>query len=344
MGARTRVIPGSNPGGPTKTHSFSLMMSSMKLFIWLNVHVVNENDWSFVENALRNVVAQCKIMPISSTEVMLEIHGSDTDEIVRKILSLKFVDRVGIVVKELVVNKISDLINYIRSIDYFLIPRVRDIRIRSVILRETKSKPVQENFLIVRDYYDNSRLIISFIMPYRKDLWYDIFNMWHECFSNYKPTFVVTGISSENELLSCVRIAAALRVRLYLCSTNIRFSSRKKYEEFKRFVSIAKVRIYRSLEDIVNILKRRNVRIVCLSMHCHKGERNLLDIFRDGRDTAFIIGSEKWGLSVKEIELCDDVLRLGPSTGIPMSISEVISYITSTCRLASYYEKTSIFA
>ncbi|NPA23427.1 MAG: TrmH family RNA methyltransferase [Crenarchaeota archaeon] len=301
----------------------------MRFYIWLNVHVVREDDWTYVDSKIREVIPIINITPISSTEVIVETsNGAD----ICKIFELKFVDKVGTIVREFDENSINELLNFLKESCFSPVIKVRDFRLRSVLSRVVSMRRICEDFIIIRDYYDGALLKVAIIKPLKFEMFYDFIDMWWRCLSDFRPIFVVSGLSSENEVLSCVRIAAALRVRLYLVSPRIRFSCRKKLDEFKKFLSLAKCRIVNNFESIIERFRGKNI-IIGLSMHAHRGEVDLYEILeRDHRDPVFLVGGELWGLSVREIDACDHVVRLGPSTGVPMSASEVISYVTCIVR------------
>ncbi len=301
----------------------------MRLYLSLNVHVVNEDDWNYVTSKFSNVINVINVTPISSTELLIDV-PDDVDFLI--LSKFKFVDKVGIVIGEFSEDNVQDLLNFLMSIQCSLVVRVHDFRLRSLIERLRFSKGFSNDFVIIRDYFEDSKVKILVIKPVNFEMFCDVVDMWCRCFSDYRPIFVVSGLRSENEVLSCVRIASALRIRLYLVNPRLRFSCRKKLNEFKKFLSLSKCRIVNDFESIIKRFREKNV-IIGLSMHSHKGESDLMEILEnDPRDPVFLIGGELWGLSVREVESCDHVVRLGPSSGVPMSASEVISYVTSLVR------------
>jgi len=269
-------------------------------------------------------------IPISSTELIIDV-PENVDPY--RLLELKFIDKIGIVIGEFSEDDLRSLLDFLKNINYSPIARVSDFRLRSLIMRVRSLKESYHGFIIIRDYFEDSKLKILIIKPIDYEMFCDIVNMWCRCFSDYRPIFIVSGLRSENEILSCVRVASALRVRLYLINPRIRFSCRKKLNEFKKFLSLSKCRIVKNFENIIERFREKYV-IIGLSMHSHKGESDLLEILEnENRSPVFLIGGELWGLSVREVEACHHVVRLGPSSGVPMSASEVISYVTSIVRL-----------
>ncbi|NPA69290.1 MAG: TrmH family RNA methyltransferase [Crenarchaeota archaeon] len=301
----------------------------MKLYLSFNIHVVSEDDWNYVLSRVSSVVDVLSFIPISSTELVIDVpEGTDLS----RLCSLKFVDKVGTVIGEFSEDNLNDLLDFLKNLHCSLIVRVNDFRLRSLITRLRSLKESCNDFVIVRDYFEDSKVKVLIIKPMDFEMFCDVFDMWCRCFSDYRPIFVVSGLCSENEVLSCVRVASALRVRLYLVNPRIRFSCRKKLNEFKKFLSLSKCRIVKDFESIIERF-RENYVIIGLSMHSHKGEIDLVRVLEeDCRDPVFLIGGELWGLSVREIEVCHHVVRLGPSSGVPMSASEVISYVTSIVR------------
>ncbi len=299
----------------------------------MNVHAISDDDWTYVISRIRDTLPNVEsVTPISSTEFIVDVPDNINIE---SLHNLKFIDKVGTVIAEFSEESLSDLLKFLKRYNYYPLTKVRDFRIKSVIYRIPSQEYNQNsNYVIIRDYYDNDKVKVLVIKPLDTYAFQDLHDMWYGCFSDYRPIFVVSGLCSENEVLSCVRLASALRIRLILVNPRLRFSCRKKLEEFKKFVSLSKCRIVKDINSVFE--KYRNkYRIIGMSMHSSKGEVELLNILRRGERTVFLIGGERWGLSVREVEKCDYVIRLGPSTGVPMSSSEVIAYVTSIVRLCS---------
>ena len=99
-----------------------------------------------------------------------------------------------------------------------------------------------------------------------------------------------------------------------------------------------------SVDKAIQYLKRKfkdNIVVICLSMHSRCGEKELVNILNMNIDKipVYVIGNERWGLNINEVQECQYFIRLGPSTGIPMSSSEVIAYTTILTRFVKTMRK-----
>jgi len=301
-----------------------------RFYVWFNIHIVSEDDWNRVNNILINIPGVEYVESITSTEAIVY----SRDYIYNSIRSVKFIDKVGEVLQEFDRDDIQGILNFAKSLNAFIIPRVSDIALRS-LLRSFSGRDF-ENIVVVRDFYRDSKLKVVFIKCLDIDKFLDFVDKWYRTFSKFKPYFIVCNIESDHEVVSCVRIASALDIKLYLVNPRLRFRDRRLLNEFKKFLSISKTRVItrRNLRDVIDrYFKGR--KIVCLSMHTSSGEIDLLDLLEkcDVKDLVFVIGGERWGLCIDDVDVCDYFIRLGPASGIPMSISEVMSYITSMLRL-----------
>ncbi len=306
----------------------------MYTYVEMNVHAISDEDWNFVkEEILKIFNKSVEILPQSSTELL--VHGVDISE-VKKLHNIIFVERVGLVVKlfEKSGNYLSSLVKFLRENNLKPIPRIRDMRIRTLIKNSFKN--VIGSICLLRDLSIRGIEYIGVIIPLEERRFLDLENPWFDTFSSLSPTFVVCDLSSENELLSCVRSAYALKFKIFFVNPRIWISDRKKRAEFWKFFNMSKSKIFASLEECLEFLSKRKGDIIpiALSMHASSGEISLLKIVQEyGIDrVVFVLGSEEWGLSPRQISQCRHVVRVGPSTGVPLSVSEVMCYVTCMLR------------
>ncbi len=303
-------------------------------YVELNVHAVTDEDWNYVKERIVNILGHdVDILPQSSTELLLS--NVSVDE-VPKLCNIKFVERVGIVVKLFQKDKltISELVEFLRKEKLVPIPRVEDMRIR--IMLKNIFRNCDGKLCLLRDLSIMDREFIAVILPIYQEQFQDLADPWSGTLGRLTPQFVVCDVESENELLSCARAACALKFKMYLVNPRLSFSDRRKRAEFWKFFNISKSKIFKTLEECLDYLRARRGHIVAiaLSMHASSGENKLMEIVKNhGLDhVVFVLGGERWGLSPRQVELCDYVVRVGPSTGIPLSISEVMCYVTCLLR------------
>ena len=305
-------------------------------YIETNVHIVSESDFDYVKTRLRDSLGRdLDVVQISSTELVAEPLG---DMEILRLRELKFVERVGRVDSQYESSRLGDLIEYLRSNDLSPVTRISDFSLRWRIVQALGRPRSLENIVLLRDVVEDDSRIILVVRPVASEDFQDLVDLFHDSYCG-KMLFAACDLSSEHETVSCVRVCCALKVRLLLVNPRARFTSRKLLLEFKKLSSLCKARTFRDLGECVDWVKRRHgkVTIVGLSMHARRGEKTLeryLSEMREETTFFFVLGNETWGLSPRQVELCDIVVRLGPSTGVPMSVSESIAYVTHVVRRA----------
>jgi len=306
-----------------------------KIYIELNVHVVSESDFEYVRSRIRQVLGRdVQVTQLSSTELLLE---PLSERELTELNTLKFIERIGRIEAQYDTSRLPELINYLKMQNLKPVTKIRDFSLRWRIVQVFgKPKNFDENTVLLRDFEFDHGKIILIIRPVNIENFRDLADMFYDSYTG-SIMFAVCDVSSEHEIVSCVRICCALKVRLFLISPHAKFSDRKLHEEFKKFYGLCKARTFTDLKECVEWVKRhhRDVNIVGLSMHAHRGEKTLEDYIRrcsSSSNFLFVLGGETWGLTPSQVELCDIVVRLGPSTGVPMSISEVIAYTTCLVR------------
>ncbi len=311
-----------------------------KVYVELNVHTVSESDFEYVKSRIGEALGRdVQVVQLSSTELLLE---PLSHEEISKLTSLRFIERVGKIEAQYSASQLSDLVRQLKSRGLRPVTKIRDFSLRwRVVQVFGKPRSFDENTVLLRDFeFDNDKVILV-VRPVYVESFRDLADVYYDSYSG-SVMFAVCDVSSEHEIVSCVRICCALKVRLFLVNPHVRFSDKKLHEEFKKFYGLCKARTFTDLKECVEWVKRRreNVRIIGLSMHAHRGEKTLEEFIRSCEANAnflFILGGETWGLNPRQIDLCDLVVRLGPSTGIPMSISETIAYATCLIRKVLSY-------
>ena len=309
-------------------------MDAVYTYVEMNVHAISDEDWNFVKENICQVLGRnVEVLPQSSTELLLQDINAEE---ARKLLNLLFIERVGLVIKlfEKSSNYLSDLVRFLRENSLRPVPRISDMRIRMLIKNSFRN--VSGSLCLLRDLSIHGVDYVGVIVPIDETRFSDLENPWFDTFGSLSPIFVVCDLSSENELLSCVRSAYALRFRIYFVNPRLWFSDRKRRAEFWKFFNMSKSRIFTSLEECLEFLNKRKGTVVpvALSMHASSGEVTLLKIVKEhGVDRlVFVLGGEEWGLSPRQVSQCRYVVRVGPSTGVPLSVSEVMCYVTCMLR------------
>lgn len=309
-----------------------------RIYVELNTHLVTENDWKIFQEILEQELQKCNIIdfqikPISSTSAIIEFSGNEN--IITCLRNVRIIERIGFIVDEIEFRqeKLVEIINYIieisRRYNAHVIPKTKIFILRSLLRKYKQKSEDMDNVLLITDYEVENVLKLLIVIGKTNDF-KDLVDLFSDTYFS-DVYYIVSGVESLHEILAICRITCALKVHTILTNVNFKKFNSRRIQEIKKFLSLGKIRVMKDINKAVNYLKKRlgsNIIFICLSMHSKFGEVELTKILDKHIDKipVYIIGSERWGLNINEVWKCQYFVRLGPSTGIPLSSSEVIAY------------------